>query len=98
MSTFADQWQSPARIMNNIDSATEYELVNSERKFKSGRPMIFVVFKDAGGTMVDRRQGMVLQNRFTQEEYVVCRTRNKLVYTRQSLDDLRHDQTDELYS
>lgn len=74
MSDFASKWQPPFIVLESIDGATRYDVLKTDRKYRSGRPIVQISFKDVAGTELTTRQGMVLQSKRTEEYYIVCRT------------------------
>jgi hypothetical protein len=74
MSDFSIKWQPPFIVMKSIDGATRYDVLKTDRKYRSGRPIVQITFKDVAGTELTTRQGMVLQSKRTEEYYIVCRT------------------------
>jgi hypothetical protein len=74
MSDFSIKWQPPFIVMKSIDNAAKYDVIQTDRKFKTGRAMVQVSFKDSAGTELTTRQGMVLKSKRTEEYYIVCRT------------------------
>jgi len=73
MSNFSDQWKPPYKVMQTIENAARYDVLETDRKFSTGRPMVQVSFMDRAGNELTRRQGMVLHSKRTGNNYVVCR-------------------------
>ena len=74
MSNFSEKWKPPFVVMKSIEHAARYDILETDRKFRTGRPMVQVLFVDRAGTEITRRQGMVLRSKRTGDDYIVCRT------------------------
>jgi hypothetical protein len=74
MSNFSENWKPPFVVMKSIERAARYDILETDRKFRTGRPMVQVLFVDRAGTEITRRQGMVLNSKRTGDDYIVCRT------------------------
>ena len=81
MSNFSEQWKPPYKVMQTIANAARYDVLETDRKYRTGRVMVQVSFMDRAGTEITRRPGMVLKSKRTGDNYVVCRaTPSQLSY------------------
>ena len=71
-SDFADTWAPTWVVQETIPGARKHILENTTRTFRTGRPVIEVVFFDENRREVARRDGMLLKSK-KGNEYAVCR-------------------------
>ena len=72
MTDFNDMWGFPSDVQKTIPSAKCYVEENTGRTYRSGRPVVDVVFFDANRREICRRSGMRLTSK-KGNDYVVCR-------------------------
>ena len=72
MTDFNDMWGFPSDVQKTIPSAKCYVEENTGRTYRSGRPVVDVVFIDANRREICRRSGMRLKSK-KGNDYVVCR-------------------------
>ena len=72
MTSFQDQWAPTWEVKKTIPGARTYVEENTDRTYRSGRPVVDVVYFDQNRREVCRRSGMRLTSK-KGNEYVVCR-------------------------
>jgi hypothetical protein len=71
-STFDSMWAPTWEVQKTIHGARACIVENTDRTFKSGRPVVDVLFFDGSRREICRRSGMRLTSK-KGAEYVVCR-------------------------
>ena len=71
-STFDEMWAPTWEVQKTIPGARACVVENTNRTFKSGRPVVEAAFYDGDRREVARRSGMRLTSK-RGAEYVVCR-------------------------
>ena len=72
MTDFNQTWAPVWEVQKSIKDALSCIIENSNRTFKTGRPIVDAVFYDGRGREICRREGMRLKSK-KGAEYVVCR-------------------------
>ena len=72
MTDFKQTWAPVWEVQKTIPGAGACIIENSNRTFKTGRPIVDAVFYDGRGREICRREGMRLKSK-KGAEYVVCR-------------------------
>ena len=72
MTSFQDQWAPTWEVQKTIPRARACVIENTDRTFKTGRPIVDAVFFDANRRELCRRTGMRLTSK-KGHEYVMCR-------------------------
>ena len=71
-SSFSDMWGPVWIVQDTIPGALKHIVENTERTFRTGRPIKEVVFFDEHRREVARREGMLLTSK-KGHEYCICR-------------------------
>ena len=72
MTSFDEMWGTTWEVEKTIKGARACIVENTDRTYKSGRPVVEAVFFDGNRREVSRREGMRLTSK-KGHEYVVCR-------------------------
>ena len=92
MSTdFNDTWAPTWEVQKTIPGARALIIENTDRTFKSGRPVVDVLFFGADTKEICRRSGMRLTSK-KGNEYVVCRREPELAMPRIGRSQAAEDQ------
>ena len=80
MTDFNDTWAPTWEVQKTLPTARSCIIENTDRKFKTGRPVVDAVFFDSNRREICRRSGMRLTSK-KGNEYVVCRREPELTST-----------------
>ena len=72
MSSFQDTWGFPSEVLKTIPHGKAWSVENTTRTFRTGRPIVEVIFYNGDRREIARRQGMRLTSK-NGKDYEVCR-------------------------